>query len=46
MDPVKSAELVVYGRYAVAPLIAAADVSVATRVSFERHTIQGLGAQL
>ena len=44
MDPVKI-ELVGYGRYAVAPLIAAADVlEVAARVDFERHTMQGLGA--
>jgi hypothetical protein len=40
MDPVEIAELVCYDRYAVA------DVPEAARVSFERHTIQGLGAQL
>lgn len=35
-----------HGRYAVARLIASSDVLEATRVSFERHTTQGLGAEL
>jgi hypothetical protein len=43
--PVKI-EPVGYGRYAVARLIAPADVLEATRVRFERHTMQGLGAEL
>ena len=45
MDPVKIG-LVGYGRSAVAPLITALDVLKATRASFERHTMQGLGAEL
>ena len=44
MDPVKIG-LVGYGRYAHAPLIAAADVFEATRVTIERHTTQRLGAE-
>lgn len=43
MDPVKT---VGYGRYSVAPLITALDVLEATRVSFERQTVQGLGVEL
>ena len=45
MDPV-NVGLVGYGRSAVAPLITALDVLNATRASFERHTVQGLGAEL
>lgn len=45
MDPVKIG-LVGYGRYAVAPRIMALDVLQAIRVSFERHSVQGLGAEL
>lgn len=45
MDPVKIG-MVGYGRYAGAPPITALDVLEATRVSFERHSIQGLGAEL
>ncbi len=45
MGPVKIG-LVGYGRYAVASLITALDVLEATRVSSERHTVQGLGGEL
>ena len=45
VNPV-SIEMVGYGRHAVALLITAAVVHEATRVSFERHTTQGLGAEL
>ena len=45
MDPVKIG-LVGYGRYAAAPLITTLDVLEATRVSFERHSMQGPGAEL
>lgn len=45
MDPVKIG-LVGYGRCAVAPVITALDVLEATRVSFERHSMQNLEAEL
>jgi hypothetical protein len=45
VTPVKIG-LVGYGGYAVAPLITALDFLEATRVSFERQTTQGLGAEL
>jgi hypothetical protein len=45
VDPAKIG-MVRYGRYAVAPLITALDVLEATRVIVERHTTQGLEAEL
>jgi hypothetical protein len=45
VDPVRIG-LVSYGRYAGAPLSTALDVLEATRVTFERQTTQGLGAEL
>jgi hypothetical protein len=45
VNPVKIG-LAGHGRYTVAPLITALDVLEGTRVSFERHTVQGLGAEL
>lgn len=45
MDPVEI-ELLGNAGCAVAPLIAATDVLEAPRASFERHTLQGPGAEL
>ena len=45
MDPVKIG-LVGYGKHADAPLITALEVLEATRVGSERHTVQGMGAEL
>ena len=45
MEPVKIG-LAGYGQYAVAPLITALEVLEATRVGSERHTVQGMGAEL
>lgn len=46
MDQAKFAEIVGDGRYAVAAPIAAAGALETSRVRFERHTMQGLGAEL
>jgi hypothetical protein len=45
VDPVKIG-LVGYSRYAVAPVGTALNVLEAIRVGFERHPMQGLGAEL